>query len=77
MVRSPGSPRDSQESYIALEFENINSLVLSPLYGPALTSIHMTTGITIALTIQISVGKVMSLLFNMLSRFVITYIGII
>ena len=32
----------------------------------------MTTGKTIALTRQTSVGKVMSLLFNMLSRFVIT-----
>ena len=32
---------------------------------------HMTTGKTIALTRQTFVGKVMSLLFNMLSRFVI------
>ena len=31
---------------------------------------YMTTGKTIALTIWIFVGKVMSLLFNMLSRFV-------
>ena len=33
----------------------------------------MTTGKTIALTIQTFVGKVMSLLFNMLSRFVIAF----
>ena len=33
---------------------------------------HMTTGKTIALTIQNFVGKVMSLLLNMLSRLVIT-----
>ena len=33
---------------------------------------YMTTGKTIALTIQTFVGKVMSLLFNMLSRLVIT-----
>ena len=32
---------------------------------------YMTTGKTIALTRQVSVGKVMSLLFNMLSRLVI------
>ena len=32
---------------------------------------YMTTGRTIALTIQTFVGKVMSLLFNMLSRFLI------
>ena len=34
----------------------------------------MTTGKAIALTIWIFVGKVMSLLFNMLSRFVITFL---
>ena len=34
----------------------------------------MTTGKTITLTIQIFVGKVMSLLFNMLSRFVIAFL---
>ena len=35
---------------------------------------HMTTGKTIALTRQTFVGKVMSLLFNMLSRLVITFL---
>ena len=34
----------------------------------------MTTGKTIALTRRTFVGKVMSLLFNMLSRLVITYL---
>jgi len=34
----------------------------------------MTTGKTIALTVQIFVSKVMSLLFNMLSRFVIAFL---
>ena len=34
----------------------------------------MTTGKTIALTRQSFVGKVMSLLFNMLSRLVITFL---
>ena len=34
----------------------------------------MTTGKTIALTRRIFVGKVMSLLFNMLSRLVITFL---
>ena len=34
----------------------------------------MTTGKTIALTIQTFVGKVMSLLFNMLSKLVITFL---
>ena len=47
--------------------------VLSFLYGPALTSI-MTAGKTIALTRRTFVGKVMSLLFNMLSRFVTAFL---
>ena len=34
----------------------------------------MTTGKTISLTIRTFTGKVMSLLFNMLSRLVITYL---
>ena len=34
----------------------------------------MTTGKTIALTLQTVVGKVLSLLFNMLSRLVITFL---
>ena len=48
--------------------------MLSPLYDTTLTSI-MTTGKTIALTIQTFVGKVMSLLLNMLSRLVITFLS--
>ena len=35
---------------------------------------YMTTGKTIALSIWIFVGKVMSLLLNMLSRFVIAFL---
>ena len=35
---------------------------------------YMTTGKTVALTIQTFVGKVMSLLFNTLSRFVIAFL---
>ena len=42
-------------------------------YGPNLTSI-LTTGKTIALTFRTFVGKVMSLIFNMLSRFFITFL---
>ena len=36
---------------------------------------YMTTGKTIDLTIQTFVSKVMSLLFNMLSRLVITFLS--
>ena len=39
-----------------------------------ITHPYMTTGKNIALTRQTSVGKVMSLVFNMLSRFVITFL---
>ena len=51
----------------------------SVLWGSAFFTVqlshpHMTTGKTIALTIWIFVGKVMSLLFNMLSRFVIAFL---
>ena len=34
------SPRNSQEFSLAPQFRSINSLVLSLLYGPTLTSIH-------------------------------------
>ena len=35
---------------------------------------YMTTGKTIALTRQTSVGKIMSLLFNILSRLIIVFL---
>ena len=63
----------TQESSPTPQFKSINSLVLSFLYSPTLTSI-LTIGKTIALTRQTFIGKVMSLLFNMLSRFVITFL---
>ena len=67
LVGSPCSPRDSQESSPTPQFKSIKSSVLSFLYSPTLTSIHPY----IALTRWIFAGKVMSLLFNMLSRLVI------
>ena len=39
-IWSPCSPRDSQEISPAPQLESINSLVLSLLYGPTITSIH-------------------------------------
>ena len=47
----------------------------SSLYGPTLTSIHDYWKKNIALTIRTFVDKVMSLLFNMLSRFVIDFLS--
>ena len=46
----------------------------STLWHSAFSHPYMTTGKTIALTRQIFVGKVMSLLLNMLSRLVITFL---
>ena len=40
LVGSPCSPRDSQESSPTPQFKTINSLMLSILYGPNLTSTH-------------------------------------
>ena len=39
-----------------------------------LSHLYMTTGKTIALTVWIFVSKVMSLLFNVLSRFVMVFL---
>ena len=47
---------------------------LSAFFTVQLSHRFMTTGKTIALTRQTFVGKVMSLLFNMLSRLVITFL---
>ena len=46
----------------------------SAFFTVQLSHPYMTTGKTIALTRQTLVGKVMSLLFNMLSRLVITFL---
>ena len=55
------------------QFKSINFLALNFLYSPTQHP-YMTTGKTIALTRQIFVGKVMSLLSNMLSRLLITFL---
>ena len=46
----------------------------SAFFAIQLSHPYMTTGKTIALTRRTFVGKVMSLLFNMLSRLVITFL---
>ena len=56
----PCSPRDSQESFPAPQFEGVNSSALSLLYGPTLTSVYNYWE-TKALTIWTFVSKVMSL----------------
>ena len=73
LVGSPCSPRDSQESSPTPQFK-ASVLQCSAFFIVQLSHPYMTTGKNIALTIQIFVGKVMSLLFNMLSRLVITFL---
>ena len=62
-----------QESSPTSQFKSINSPVRNFLYSPTLTTIHDYWKTT-ALTRWTFVGKVMSLLFNMLSRLVITFL---
>ena len=50
------------------QFFNTQAFLMSSSY------LYMTTGKTIALTVCTFVGKVISLLFNMLSRFVIAFL---
>ena len=73
LVGSPCSPMDSQESSPTPQFKSINSSALSFLIFQ-LSHPYMTTEKPIALTRWTFVDKVMSLLFNMLSRLVITFL---
>ena len=59
-----------------LQHHNSKASILqcSALFIVQLSHPHMTTGKTIALTRQTFVDKVMSLLFNMVSRLVITFL---
>ena len=59
-----------------LQYHNWKSSVLqcSDFFIVQLSHPYITTGKTLALTIRIFVGKMMSLLFNTLSRFVIAFL---
>ena len=65
--------QDSQKSSWTPQLKSINCLALSFLYGPPLTSI-CEIGKIKALAIWTFVRKVMSLLFNILSRLVIPFL---
>ena len=60
-----------------LQHHNSRASILchSTFFMVQLSHPYMTTGKTIVLTIWTFVGKVMSLLFNMLSRLVITFLA--
>ena len=72
LIWSPCSPRDSQESSPTPQFKSINSSV-SAFFMVQHSHPYMATGKTIALTRQIFFGKVMTLLFNILSRLVVAF----
>ena len=59
-----------------LQHHNSKASILqcSAFFMVQLSHLYMTTGKTIALTIQTFVSKVISLLFNMLSKFVIVFL---
>ena len=66
--------KDSQESSPSPQFESVNSLVFSLLYGPTLTSLPGYWKENIDLTTRTFVGKLISLLFNILFRFIIAFL---
>ena len=71
LLEVQGTLRSLQHHSSTPQFKSINSSVLS--FIVQLSYPYITTGKTIALTRQIFVGKVMSLLFNMLSMLLITF----
>ena len=74
MVGSPCSPQDSQESSPTPQFKGASILQCSAFFIVQHSHPYMTTGKTIALTRLTFIGKVMSLLFNMLCRLVIAFL---
>ena len=73
LVGSPCSPRDFK-SLLQHHSSKASILQRSAFFTVQLSHPYMTTEKTIALTRQTFVGKVMSLPFNTLSRFVITFL---
>ena len=71
LVGSPCCPRDSQESSPTPQFKRINSLTF---FIVQFSHLYHDYWKTIALTRQTLVGKVISLLFNKLSRLIMTFL---
>ena len=66
--------QDTLKSLLQCHSSKASILQCSAFFIVQLSHPCMTTGKTIALTRQTFVGKVMSLLFNMLSRFVVAFL---
>jgi len=64
------------ESGVLFQHHDLKTSILwhSAFYMVQFSHLYMTMGKTIALAIHTFVSKVMSLLFNMLSRFVIAFL---
>ena len=62
------------KSLLQYHSSKVSILQCSSFFIGQLSHPYMTTGKTIALAIQTFVGKVMSLLFNMLSRLVVAFL---
>ena len=75
-LQSKGLSRGSWDSQGTLQHHNSKASILwcSAFFTVQLSYPYMTPGNTIALTVWTFVDKVMSLLFNMLSRFVIAFL---
>ena len=68
----PLAVQGTRKSFLQHHSSKASVIRCSAFFIVQLSHPYMTTGKTIALTRQTIVGKVMSLLFNMLSRLVIT-----
>ena len=66
--------QETLKSLLQYHSSKASILQCSTFFIDQLSQLYMTTGKTIALTRRIFVDKVMSLLFNMLSRLVITFL---
>ena len=66
--------QESRKSLLQHHSSKASILHCSAFFTAQLSHPYMTTGKTMALTRQTFVGKVMSLLFNILSRLVITFL---
>ena len=66
--------QETRKSLLQHHSSKASILQCSAFFTVQLSHPYMTTGKTIALTRRTFVGKVMSLLFNMLSRLVITFL---
>ena len=76
LVGSPGLVGPVQGTLMSLQHHSSKASILrcSALFMVQLLHPYRTTGKTIALTRRTFFGKIMSLLFNMLSRLVITFL---